>query len=92
MDIYVDLFLPKGNDVCHLKEDLISWGGSFSQFPKKYSWMDTLKFASPDHSPSYEILLPKNVELDNYSIYSIDDNSIYVWEQDVNNHLVSNNY
>ncbi|MBE0152801.1 hypothetical protein KGP26_00845 [Serratia sp. JSRIV002] len=93
MDIYVDLFLPKGNDVCHLKEDLISWGGeSFSQSPKKYSWMDTLKFASPEHSPSYEILLPQNVELDNYSIYSIDDNSIYEWEQDVNNHLVSNNY
>ncbi len=92
MDIYVDLFLPKGNDVCHLKEDLISWGGeSFSQSPKKYSWMDTLKFASPEHSPSYEILLPQNVELDNYSIYSIDDNSIYEWEQDVNKYQVTNN-
>ncbi|WP_447878999.1 hypothetical protein [Serratia fonticola] len=93
MDIYIDLFLPKGNDVCNLKEDLISWGEeSFSQSPKKYSWMDTLKFASPEHSPSYEILPPQNIELDNYSKYSINDNSIYEWEQDVNNHLVSNNY
>jgi hypothetical protein len=53
--------------------------------------MDALKFASPEHSPLYEILSPQNVELDNYSIYSIDDNSIYEWEQDINKHQVSNN-
>ncbi|AEN66823.1 hypothetical protein Entas_4116 [Enterobacter soli] len=93
MDIFVDIFLPKRNDkLLELEEQYHTWGDEkFPCVPREFKWKDTLSFVMEDiHSP-YEKVIPNHISLDNYYIYSLNDDIIYEWERNLNKGYKDNN-
>ncbi|WP_044172721.1 hypothetical protein [Phytobacter massiliensis] len=93
MDIFVDILLPKRNDkLFELEEQYHMWGDEkFPCAPREFKWKNSLSFVMEDIHPPYERIIPDYISIDNYYIYSLNDDVIYEWEANINMKSKCNN-